>query len=87
MLHVAVKFVGALREKFGSNLKVELDEGSTVKDVILKLMDEKLKGEVRPSIMEAIDKCRVIVNGRFSDISAKIEDNSEIIFLTLMAGG
>lgn len=87
MLQVAVKFVGALREKFGSNLKVEVDEGSTVKDVILKLMDEKLKGEGRHGVMEAIDKCRVIVNGRFSDISTKVEDNSEIIFLTLMAGG
>ncbi|MEM3673067.1 MAG: MoaD/ThiS family protein [Candidatus Bathyarchaeia archaeon] len=79
--------MGALREKFGPNIKVEVNEGSTIKDVILKLMDEKFKGEGRLGIMEAIDKCRVIVNGRFSDISAKVEDNAEIIFLTLMAGG
>jgi len=90
MARVVVKLIGAFRDILGPKIVVDVNENATIKDVILKLVEEnieKFKGKEKHDVVEVLYQSKIIINDTYSDLSTKVKDNDVITLITPAAGG
>jgi len=90
-MRVRVKFVKIPNNIFGSSVvDVIVNEGATVKDVIIELV-KRYKDKLHVKEQEYVDKLlsrtRIILNDKYSNASAKVNDGDLIMLVALAAGG
>lgn len=83
-MRIRLRSFGSLRRHLGSDLLLEIDEGSLLKDVLLSLPEHAhlLDG------LKIRDDIYVLVNGRsVSDINTALSDGDEIAIVPAIIGG
>lgn len=90
MAKVVVKFVGSAREVFGPQVEVEVEEGTTVEQVIAKLVEEnvhKAMGKSKEDVIHYLLQSKIVVNEEYSDASRKVRDGDLVTLITMAGGG
>lgn len=80
-MKVKIKVFASLRDYFGSEFEVDVNEGMKVADVIDIVM-------IRNSLaLPILRKCRVAVNENFVQADYKIQENEELFIIPPSSGG
>ena len=92
---LSIKFIGALRHISGkTQLTVNYQEGSSLKDLMVKLVYELPELEKTFSNQQLNDSrsnSLILVNGReisvLNGLETKLKDSDEIVFIPVVHGG
>ncbi len=91
MVKIKVKFIGFIRQFFGPEIELSIQEEATIKQVIDKIVNEKhsdfMIKKKKEDLIRSLFGSRILVNGNYADLTYKVKDKDVITLITMAGGG